>query len=159
MKELATALEKVGFKNVKTLLNSGNVLVDTTEKNSSTIAKKIEAIIENKFGFGAHTIVRPIEDLVTLAKTDPFKGIAVTDATRLYITFLSEKPASKLQIPYMSPDKSYRILRVTPTEIISVLTLSASAGTTEAMGILEKEFGKNITTRNWNTVQKLLQKG
>jgi uncharacterized protein (DUF1697 family) len=132
--------------------------VESSEKDPLAVAKKFEAVIQKTFGFSSHTIVRSVDDLQTLAKTDPFKGIPVTDKTRLYVTFFSAKADSKLKIPYVSPDKSYRILRVTNSEIISVLDLSQGMGTVDAMGILEKEFGKNVTTRNWNTVQKLLAK-
>jgi uncharacterized protein (DUF1697 family) len=48
-------------------------------------------------------------------------------------------------------------LRVSEREVCSVLTLSPNSGTTKAMDILEKEFGKNVTTRNWNTVIKIAQ--
>jgi uncharacterized protein (DUF1697 family) len=157
MKELASALEKSGFKNVKTLLNSGNVIVEST-LNDGTVAKKFEEVVEKTFGFGAHTIVRSMDALKKLEQSDPFKGIPITDKTRLYVTFFSAKADSTLKIPYMSPDKSYRILKVTPTEILSMLDLSRGMGTPDAMGILEKEFGKNLTTRNWNTVQKILVK-
>ena len=85
----------------------------------------------------------------------PFKKIKTTPQTRLYITFLSDKTSSKLKIPYESPEKDFSILSVTKNEVISVLTLSANRSTTDVMKILEKEFGKKITTRNWNTVVKI----
>jgi uncharacterized protein (DUF1697 family) len=88
-------------------------------------------------------------------KGSPFEDVTVTSQTRLYVTFLSEKPASNLEIPYESPEKDFRILSVSDSEVCSVLTLTPNRGTTKAMDILEKEFGKNITTRNWNTVQKI----
>lgn len=91
MKELAAALEKVGFKNVKTLLNSGNVLLESSEKSGDAVARKVEGVIEKTFGFGAHTIVRSLEQLKELSATNPFKGIKETDDTRFYITLLSSK--------------------------------------------------------------------
>jgi uncharacterized protein (DUF1697 family) len=62
-----------------------------------------------------------------------------------------------LKIPYTSPEKDFRILEVTNREICSVVDLNLGRGTVEAMSILDKEFGKNITTRNWNTVGKILK--
>lgn len=155
MIDLKKALEKAKFKNVKTLLNSGNVILDSSDNNPVAVKKLIEKVIENTFGFSSSVIVRTAEQIEKLIKSDPFKSIQVTKDTRLYITFLPQKPKSKLKIPYTSPEKNYKILKATDTEIISVLTLIPNSGTIEAMGILEKEFGKNITTRNWNTVVKM----
>ena len=50
----------------------------------------------------------------------------------------------------------YRILQVSDSEVCSVLTLTERSRTVDSMKILQKEFGKGITTRNWNTVNKLL---
>ncbi len=164
MADLKKGLEKAGFKNVKTLLASGNVLLESSEKNTEALVKKIEKVIEDRFGFTSSVIVRTMGEIEKLMKADPFKGIVVTPETRLYVTFLKEKPTrstgsgreSALKIPYVSPDKSFRILSKSSGEIFSVMTVIPGKGTPEAMNILEKEFGKNITTRNWNTVKKLL---
>jgi uncharacterized protein (DUF1697 family) len=103
-------------------------------------------------------IVRTIDSLRTFAETKAFKHVDVTPATRLYITFLSEKPNSALKTPYISPEKDFTILAVTNSEVISALTVTENRGTTDAMNSIEKEFGKNVTTRNWNTIEKILRK-
>lgn len=156
MADLKKMLEKMGYTNVKTLLNSGNAMFDAAGTTEKKLRDEIENGIEKVFGFGAHTIIRPISEIEKLIKSDPFKGIKVTEATRLYVTFLSDKPTSKLKIPYESPDKLFKILRVDDHHICSVLTVTDTKNTTDVMGILEKEYGKNVTTRNWNTVQKMV---
>lgn len=157
MADLKKMLQKMGYANIKTLLNSGNVLFDADETSTSLLAEAIEAQIEKTFGFGAHTIIRTLDDMQALVQSNPFKGIKVTPQTRLYITFLTNKPTSKLKIPYESDDKLFRILSVDDAQICSVLTVADTKNTTDAMKILEKEYGKNITTRNWNTVEKMLR--
>lgn len=157
MTELKKGLEKLGFKKVQTLLNSGNVVFESEKTKPEVLRKKIEVLIEKTFGFSSSTIIRSLEDLQKLADSNPFKGIKVTPATRRYITFLSEKPTTKFKIPYTSPDKHFTILQASNSEICSVLIVTADHGSVDAMGILEKEYGKNITTRNWNTVEKILK--
>ncbi len=162
MADLKKMLETMGYTNVKTLLNSGNALFDATSLSGATPDKctlrdSIEKEIEKTFGFGAHTIIRSIDEIKKLIENDPFKGITVTPATRLYVTFLTDKPKSTLKIPYESDDKLYRILTVDDAHICSVLTVADTKNTTDAMKILEKEYGKNLTTRNWNTVEKMLK--
>src|SRR5690606_41622912 len=98
-------------------------------------------------------------------------GIKVTPSTRLYVTFLSKaggdspfkgsgvrKEAKEpLKIPYISPEKDFKILQASNTEICSVLDLSKGGGTIKAMDIIETEYGSNVTTRNWNTIVKMLR--
>lgn len=157
MDDLRAAFASWGFTNIKTLLASGNVLFDSKKANSHALKQILEKNIAATFGFEVPVILRTLEEIQDLADADPFKGIKVTPQTRLYATFLSEKPTSKLKIPYTSPEKDFTIVQVTNGEVLSVLTLTPNRGTIEAMAILEKEFGKNITTRNWNTVIKVLK--
>lgn len=152
MSDLKKTFESIGFENVKTLLNSGNVIFE----GSGTNAETLETKLASQFEFDIPVILRTADEIQKLVNSNPFKQIEVTPDTRLYITFLKDKPESKLKIPYASPEKNFKILKVTNGEIISVLTISPAFKTTEAMNVLEKEFGKKVTTRNWNTVIKLL---
>jgi uncharacterized protein (DUF1697 family) len=158
MERLGKAFESLGFRNVRTLLASGNVLFEARAVNASRLVSKIEAKLARTFGHEIGTIVRPIEDLQDLADSDPFNGLRVTPRTRLFVTFLSQKPRTALKIPYESPDGSFRILSLTDREVCSVLTLGPQwARNLRQMDILEKEFGKKVTTRSWNTVIRLLK--
>lgn len=154
MSELKAALGKK-FGDVKTLLNSGNVVFTSEEGSPKKVQEEVEAIIKKTFGLDIHTIIRTQKQLEVLIASDPFKGITVHDKIRLYITFLSGKSDHNLKIPYESEEKDFTIIQVTGGEIISMLDLSKEKGTPDVMGILEKTFGKQITTRNWNTVVKV----
>lgn len=156
MADLKKMLEAMGFTNVKTLLASGNIVFETPQKDVTVLTKVISAQLEKTFGFEIAVMLRSREEIQKLVDSAPFKNIAVTKETRLYVTFLSEKSTTGLKIPYSSPDGNFIIVRATATEVCSVLTISPRAQTTDLMKILEKEFGKNVTTRNWNTVLKLL---
>ena len=157
MAQLKKMLEKMGFTDVETLLASGNVILTSKEENISSLTKRIALALETEFGFPVPVLIRKMSRLEEMAKTQPFKGIAVTKDIRLYVTFLSETPKSKLKIPYVSEDKSFRIFRLDDDAIYSVLDLSKGSGTVDAMAIIEKEFGKQVTTRNWNTIEKMLK--
>jgi uncharacterized protein (DUF1697 family) len=219
MAELKRAFESLGFRNVRTILASGNVVFDAARGDRASLTREIEETLKKRWGFDIPTALRSAEDLSALAAADPFKGIAVGPQTRFYITFLGEKRDSSLKLPYESPEKDVRIFSASPGELASVLTLSpfrrghtvppslasagplrrghtvpnsasiegpsrrghtvppslASAGpfrrghtvpnsasnegpgrgTPELMALLEKAFGKDITTRNWKTLKKL----
>ncbi|MEP7103402.1 MAG: DUF1697 domain-containing protein [Candidatus Dojkabacteria bacterium] len=157
MRDLIAAFKAQGFINVNTILASGNVVFDNVTMDEEDIANSIERKLLKQFGFNVPVLLRTQKDIQRLINSDPFKDIKVINETRLYVSFLSDKPKSNLSIPYESPEKDFKIIRVTSTEVCSVLTLSPERGTTDAMKILEKEYGKKITTRNWNTVLKLVK--
>jgi len=157
MEELKKAFEALGFENVKTLLASGNVIFAAPSASESMLAKKIEEKLEQTFGHEIGVLIRKLEELQRLAEASPFAGIKVTPQTRLYVTFLAEKTKSSLKIPYESPDKNFKIIRATGSEVCSVLTLTPNSRTVDLMSILEKEFGRKVTTRNWNTINKILK--
>ena len=157
MEKLKKAFESLQFKNVQTLLASGNVMFKAPSTSTAVLEKKIEDSLKKTFGHEIGVLVRTIEELQRLSESQPFKGIMVTRQTRLYVTFLSEKSKSSLKIPYASPDKSIRILRASVCEVCSILVLSLKSRTVDLMNILEKEFGHTVTTRNWNTIIRVLK--
>jgi uncharacterized protein (DUF1697 family) len=152
-------MEKAGYTHVKTLLASGNVVFETSEKDVAKITSDLEELYKQAFGFEIPVILQTGEEIASLIRQDPFKDIVVTKDTRRYITFRSDqeshKKQSTLKIPYVSSDNTFRILSVTENEICSVLVLTPGSKTLQLMDILEKEYGKHVTTRNWNTIEVL----
>lgn len=157
MADLRKELEKIGYEKVVTILNSGNIILDADDSNSENIEKMISAHLENYFNFPIPTIARKFDEIDKLFQNNPFKDIEITKEIRLYISFLKSDTNSELDLPWISSDKSYRILDKQGKTILSVLDLSFSK-TPKAMEVLEKCFGKNITTRNWNTIKRIIKK-
>lgn len=159
MADVRRAFESLGFAGVRALLASGNVLFESPRKDVRGLARAIEQGLAKACGMEVSVILRTRGELEKLLKADPFRGIRVTPMTRLFVTFLAEKPRCGLKIPYLSPDKSYRILCLRDRDLCSVLTLGPQwAKNLRQMDILEKEFGKRITTRSWSTVRKCAAK-
>jgi uncharacterized protein (DUF1697 family) len=159
MVDLKKALAKSGLRDIQTLGASGNVLFSSAEADPAALAKSIEAGLQKAFGCAIAVLVRTLDQVRALVASDLFKGVAVSPNTRLYITFLSTptKPKNGLGIPYTTPAKNMSILSVSKTEICSVVEVSKEFNTIDLMEIIEKEFGKNLTTRNWNTIKKVAE--
>lgn len=158
MTDLKKFFEKMGFKNIRTLLASGNVIFESDRKGKKVLTKEIGSGLKKVFKKDINIILRSLDDLKKLQSSEPFKEIDMAPGIRLYVTFLSEKAILRtITIPYISPQKEFCILHATPTEVFSVLDISKGNGTPDAMNILEKEYGSDVTTRNWNTVLKILK--
>jgi uncharacterized protein (DUF1697 family) len=152
MADLRKAFEDLGFADVRTVQTSGNVVFEAGgEEDFGAVAALIETELERMLNAPICAIVRPLADLERLVASDPFRFVPITSETRLYVTFLSR--------PAMSPktvDGNVRLVGATAGEVLTAITLSPRWGTTELMAWLEEEFGKGLTTRNWNTITKIV---
>ena len=157
MEKLRSAFTSLGHKEVKTLLASGNVLFETAAGDAEAHVARIEEKLKAAFGHEIGVQLRSIPELQKLAETNPFKNLKITPQIRFYVTFLREKAKLRLKIPHESPEGDFKILRVSDTEACSVITISPHGQTTDLMAFLEKEFGRKITTRNWNTIARILK--
>ncbi len=157
MADLRKALEKIDCKNVITLLNSGNVIFETVTDDIENLEKKISEKLEKIFRFQIPTIIRKSETINELFKEAPFKDVKITKDIRLYVSFLKENKQIDMELPWISSDNSYKIIKSRNEIILSVLDLSISK-TPKAMIALEKSFGKDITTRNWKTIERIVKK-
>ena len=157
MAELRNEMQKLNFEKVETLLNSGNIIFDAVVDDLERLESRISEHLEKTFGFPVPTMIRTANTICTLTATDPFKQEPFTKDTSLYISFLRKKVTSDLKLPWISDDNSYKILSVSDRIILSVLDLSISK-TPKAMQALERSFGTDITTRNWNTIKRIEKK-
>lgn len=157
MAELRKEMSKLGYKNVVTLLNSGNVIFDADTDNALKLEEKISAHLEQTFGFPIPTIIRRAETIINMAGNDPFTDVVLTKDIRLYVSFLQKDTDVELPLPWTSEDNSFQIIEKRDKAIFSVLDLSVSK-TPKAMEAIEQFFGKDITTRNWNTIKRIEKK-
>lgn len=153
MAELKSLMTDQGFFNVKTLLNSGNMVFTTDLKRLENLELQISAAIEKQFGFPVPVMVRTTKELQEIIAAAPFPLIAATDNTQHYITLLGDSAAMP-QLPISSDEGAIQILAIHHRAVYSKLDFSKTK-TVKAMALLEKHFGKNITTRTWSTLLKL----
>ena len=157
MRDLQNVFESAGYVQVRTVLASGNVLFEAPKSPLPSLTTDIEKLLHKKFGRKIFVVLSTLKDLKNLDAADPFIGIKVTPETRRYVTVLKTIPKKHIPLPYFSPDKNFRILNESDRTLISVLTLSPALKTPDVMKLLESTYGKDMTTRNWNTIQKILK--
>lgn len=156
MATLRQAFEQVGAGQVRTLLNSGNVVFEGANHTAEQWQSLLESHLAQVFGFAIPTIVIEKSELAALLAQNPFGGVALHPQLRLYVSFLKKSPERVLALPYHSPDGAFQITHISDKIIYSVLDLSQSS-TPKGMDELEKLFGNEMTTRNWNTMLKMME--
>lgn len=155
--KLREFFEDLGFTNVQTVISSGNVLFEANPTDRKILEAKIEEALPKKLGFKSTVIIRSKEELQELAAKDPFKGKIHSRETYLFVTFPKSRPHTNLEFPYKPTNKTYTILGIYGQEICSIADLSGTK-TPDLMQWLEKQFGTQITSRTYKTVEKILQK-
>jgi len=155
MEDLKGAFESLGFKNIKTVLASGNVIFEAPKSDLASLTRKIEQKLESQFGSAITVMLRTGEDIQALIDLAPFKKVKVTPQIRLQVSFLPHNAEHSLKVSQRLKGTPYDILRATPGELCSVVDVALKQGTPDLMKVLEKEFGKKITTRTWNTVERI----
>lgn len=127
--------EALGFEDVATVIGSGNVVFGSPSKHAAALEAKIEKALPEKLRFKSTAIVRSREELERLVKKNPFKGVKDEKPNYLVVTFFKDRRQ----------------------ELCTVIDL-ADSSTPDFMRALEKQHGKEMTTRTWKTVGRILEK-
>lgn len=150
MPELKAALESAGFSNVKTILSSGNVAFDARAASEAALERKAEAAMQQAMGRSFYTIVRSQRHLQDLLAADPYAAFPLPAAAKKVVSFVRAAPPAGAALP--PPQSGAQVLAVRGREILSAYEPSADGPV--FMRLIEKTFGKDITTRTWDTVRK-----
>jgi uncharacterized protein (DUF1697 family) len=151
MPQLKRAFKAAGFTDVKTVLSSGNVVFSARTSSEASLQRKAEAAMTEQLGHAFLTIVRSIDALREMLASDPYRGFRLTPDAKRVVTFLRDKPSSTLRLPIEL--EGARILSMTDREVFSAYVQSPKGAV--FMTLIEKTFGKEVTTRTWDTVAKV----
>jgi len=158
MQELKAMFQSLQFDNVRTYIQSGNVVFESGEVSSSRIGEMIEQEIKATFGFDVSVMIRTLEELERTLANNPFNLSNEEDFKRLYVSFLAAEPSAdsleKLRRYEDGPDK----LRIVGKELYVLYEISVSKSALFKVS-MDKLLGMPVTARNWNTVNKLAELG
>lgn len=153
MSELKQAFESAGFTDVRTILSSGNVVFSARGASGTALQRKAEAAMMQRFGDAFLTIVRPVDALREMIASDPYRAFRLTPAAKRIVTFLREPPTSQLVLPIEW--EGGRILSLKGREAFSAYVRNPKGPV--FMTLIEKTFGKELTTRTWDSVAKVVR--
>ncbi|MDQ2867036.1 MAG: DUF1697 domain-containing protein [Verrucomicrobiota bacterium] len=147
MADLQRCLEATGFTEVKTVRSSGNVAFTARKQSRAALERKIETAMAQQRVF--YTIVRTQEELERIIAADPFATFDLPANAKRLVTF-----ARKLKQPATWPGRrsDVAILCANEREAYSMYVPGPNA--VEFMALIEKTFGREVTTRTWETVPK-----
>lgn len=150
MPELKRAFEAAGFADVKTLLSSGNVAFSAKPEIVPILEEKAEAAMQKHLGKVFLTVVRPSSFLRSLVESAPHDGFKLPTGAKPVVTFLRKPQDVVIELP-LEHGPAW-ILKFDRTEVYSAYIPDDKASA--FMALLERKFGKDITTRTLETVRK-----
>jgi uncharacterized protein (DUF1697 family) len=148
MSELRAACQSAGYRNVRTLMASGNLVLEAKSKGAK-LEVELEALIERTFGLKSEVFVRDAAALEAVMAANPFAAFAARQPSHLLVGFLkvalSAADIKNVEAPQQGPEQA----RVVGREVF--ITYPNGSGRSTFKVALKQP----CTTRNWNTVGKL----
>ncbi|MCA9264334.1 MAG: DUF1697 domain-containing protein [Planctomycetales bacterium] len=153
MAGLRKLLETIDVQSVKTYIQSGNVVFESSAKSAAVLGKRIGSLVEQEYGFHPQILVLPSHELAAAVAANPFPE-AEADPKSLHLFFLESRPrtpdiekldqAKKASEAYVWSD---RVFYLHAPEGVGRSKLAAS---------IERYLGVTATARNFRTVKKVL---
>ncbi|HEY7098759.1 MAG TPA: DUF1697 domain-containing protein [Terriglobales bacterium] len=156
MEPLRKELGAIGFRDVKTYVQSGNVIFKAPQQACDKLSKQIEEMVSKRFGLSPSVIVKRAEDICAAVKNNPFLKEKGADVTKFHVTFLSA-------VPHKEGLMKLRDLSFPPERFCCVgseIYLECPNGVGQSklpIQLFEKLLGVRATSRNWRTVNKLAE--
>lgn len=158
MDALKALYESLGLRDVETYLQSGNAIFRTEGREVARLSKRIESGIQKSFGFHSDVILRTPAELRDVVKRNPFAARRGIDPKRLAVTFLAGDPGQEAREKLLAIKAEPEELRIEDRELY-IYYPNGMARPKMTWPIIERALKTSGTSRNWNTVTKLLEIG
>ncbi|MFV0420461.1 MAG: DUF1697 domain-containing protein [Dysgonomonas sp.] len=156
MNALQESYKTLGFDNVVTYLQSGNVVFTSEDANNSLLGTKISERIENDFRFTIPILVLSIDKLDKIIHENPFSERADKHGKSLYITFLYSEPAD-IKNEIIEGNKGEGEEFIIKNNVVYLFCPNGYGRTKLNNNYWEAKLKTSATTRNWKTVNEMLK--
>jgi uncharacterized protein (DUF1697 family) len=154
MPELRAAFEEAGYDDVRTYLQSGNVVLSSTA-SASKLARECERLIADAFALEIAVVVRTRKQLAEVVRRNPLARVA-KDPKRYQVSFLEKKPTAELVRKLEAVAAESERLVAIGRELYAWHPEGVARSRLWAM-LAGRDLGITATARNWTTVTKLLE--
>jgi uncharacterized protein (DUF1697 family) len=157
MEPLRAAYEALGLQDVRSLLQSGNVLFRSRVKDRIRLAQRITQEVERRFGLHVEVVMRTLNELENIFERSPVLSPRA-DLGKLLVMFLSKVPDARAQARLLKWHKGPEMLELRGPEVY--LYYPEGVGRSKlSTAVIESHLEVNGTARNWNTLVRILEAG
>lgn len=144
----------LGFENVGTYIQSGNVVFESPETDTDVLRENIEAAIESTFGYDITVMIRTRDEFEDTVGNNPFAAAEEDENVKLYVTFLHEAPSDEQVQTLLSAQNDAETFAVEEDVVYS--KIQADRQQRGRFTDVGKQLGMPATRRNWRVVNKVL---
>jgi len=155
MSDLRRVFESAGCRNVRTYIQSGNVVFQPPPAGGAGVRLEIQRGLGKLLGEAVVVAYRSVRDLQKALAEAPFGGLELERDVKLYVGFLAADPESPPALPLASAKDGLEVMKMTKREVF-VVSRKVKGRFGFPNGLIEKAFAVPATTRNWNTVKKIV---
>ena len=156
MDDLRSLYESLELRDVRTYVQSGNVVFKTRERDLPRLIRRIETEIERTFGFHSDVILRTTSEMKTVVARNPFAKRRGIEPAKLLVTFLAGDPGEEARDKVRSIETHPEELHIEHRELYVYFPNGIGRSKLPA-GALKSALKVPGTARNWNSVTKLLE--
>lgn len=156
MEELTKIFTGSGYKNVKTFIQSGNVVFDAGQADVHALSEMLMAMLFDALGYKVDVILRTYDEISRMVAADPFAAIGEGRDVKKYVTFVSRMPLEPFALPLVSPHKDVEVFSIEGADIFSIALPAKDGRYGFPNSFIEKRLKVPATSRNWTTVCKLI---
>ena len=152
MADLRALMERLGFSECRTLLNSGNIVYSAGDESPTHSAARIEQAMETELGVAAPVMALSAADFTTVVHECPLGDVA-EDYSRLLVSFLLNPADGKLLEPLVREEWGSETMAL--GSLATYLWCPDGVLQSRLPAAVERALGQKVTTRNWKTVMKI----
>lgn len=154
MAELRDFVFGLGFEDVQTLLQTGNIVFRGGKRSGADLERLLEVEAEKRLGLSTTFVVRSEKELRVVIERNPFPNEAKTDPSHLVVMFLKDAPQASAVKALQAASRGPEIIRGDGKHLYVVYPDGIARSRLTA-SLIEGKLGTSSTARNWNTVVKL----
>lgn len=145
-----------GVTDIASYIQSGNVLFNTEETDSGILERELEKTLTKNLGYPTPVFLRDIKGMQDILKNDPFKDLRGEDGIKEYVAFLPKAADSKVKSALENVSNEIDAYKFKGRELFIIIRPDNGKSLFTNNNI-EKKLGMPATTRNWRTVNKMLE--
>jgi uncharacterized protein (DUF1697 family) len=157
MADLRDAFAAAGCRNVRSLIQSGNVVFESRASTSSALVRRIRAELRDLLGEEPGLFFRTVREIERLVASAPFKRYEAKPRLKLYVAFLSRKPRNGPRFPLRSVSEALAVIGMQHREAFIVSGRKKNGFYGFPNAFIEQHLGVRATSRNWSTIKKIIE--
>ncbi len=158
METLQQLFASMGFDNVKTYIQSGNVIFGTGENVDHFLEQRIEKALQQALGYEVPVLLRTVAAVEEIVRHNPFEAELTAEKAKLYVAFLAKEPAKQAREALLVFNGEQEKYHCRDHEVYCLLYKDVNNPRQRfALDTIEKILKVSVTVRNWATANKVLK--